>query len=289
MSKEVVIDENSGFCFGVINAIQTAEQYLQEHQSLYCLGDIVHNNEEVKRLEAMGLHIISKEEFLHLQDTTVLIRAHGEPPEIYRIAAENRIHLIDATCPVVLRLQKRIADEFRTSPKDKQILIFGKKGHAEVIGLLGQTENTGIVISSIDDLQHIDFQKPSKLYSQTTQSVELYMELIREIRSRYAAAGNETLFEYEDTICRKVSSRAKQIADFAERFDVILFVTGEKSSNGLYLYNICKQHNDRTYMLTHADQLDELDLSNAETVGVCGATSTPMWLMQRFAEKCAKM
>jgi 4-hydroxy-3-methylbut-2-enyl diphosphate reductase len=289
MPKEVVIDENSGFCFGVINAIQTAEKYLQEHQSLYCLGDIVHNNEEVNRLEAMGLRIISKEEFKNLKDTTVLIRAHGEPPEIYRIAEDNRIRLIDATCPVVLRLQKRISDEYRSASSEKQILIFGKKGHAEVIGLLGQTENTGIVISSLDDIQRIDFSKPSKLYSQTTQSVELYTQLIQEIKERYAAEGHEEMFEYVDTICRKVSSRAKQIADFAVRFDVILFVSGEKSSNGLYLYNICKTHNPQSYILTQLDQLEDIDLSHAQTIGICGATSTPMWLMQKVAEKCAKI
>ena len=289
MPKEVVIDENSGFCFGVINAIQTAENYLQEHQSLYCLGDIVHNNEEVNRLEAKGLHIISKEEFQNLKDTTVLIRAHGEPPEIYHIAEANGIRLIDATCPVVLRLQKRIADVYHSATSDKQILIFGKKGHAEVIGLLGQTDDSGIVLSSLDDIQRIDFGKPSKLYSQTTQSLELYNQLIDEIRKRYAAEGHEEMFEYEDTICRKVSSRAKQIADFAVRFDVILFVSGEKSSNGLYLYNICKSYNPHSYIITQLDQLEHIDLSHAQTIGICGATSTPMWLMQKVAEKCAKI
>lgn len=289
MPKEIVIDENSGFCFGVINAIQTAEKYLQEHQSLYCLGDIVHNNEEVNRLENMGLRIISKEEFQNLKDTTVLIRAHGEPPEIYRIAEKNRIHLIDATCPVVLRLQKRIADEYHSATSDKQILIFGKKGHAEVIGLLGQTDNAGIVISSFDDIQLIDFTKPSKLYSQTTQSVELYTQLIHKIKGRYAAEGHEEMFEFVDSICRKVSSRAKQIAEFASRFDVILFVSGEKSSNGLYLYNICKAHNPQSYILTQVDHLKSIDLSKAHSIGICGATSTPMWLMQQIAAECAKM
>lgn len=288
MPKEIVIDENSGFCFGVINAIRTAEQYLQEHQSLYCLGDIVHNNEEVNRLEAMGLQIISKEQFLQLHDTTVLIRAHGEPPEIYHIAEQNHIRLIDATCPVVLRLQKRIFDAYHTPNADRQILIFGKKGHAEVIGLLGQTDNTGIVLSSPADIERIDFTRPSIMYSQTTQSLELYNQLIEQIHSRYEAQGHGDWFEYEDTICRKVSSRAKQIAEFASRFDVILFVSGEKSSNGLYLYNICKQHNPRSYMLNQVDQLESLDLSDAETIGICGATSTPMWLMQEMASKCAE-
>lgn len=288
MPKQIVIDENSGFCFGVTNAISTAEKYLTEHHFLYCLGDIVHNNEEMSRLSALGLEIITHEQFKNLHDTTVLIRAHGEPPEIYRIAEQNRIRLIDATCPVVLRLQKRILDAYHTSGKDRQILIFGKKGHAEVIGLLGQTDNTGIVLSSSADIERIDFSRPSILYSQTTQSLELYNQLIEQIHARYEAQGHGEWFEFQDTICRKVSSRAKQIAEFATRFDVILFVSGEKSSNGLYLYNICKQHNPRSYMLTQVDQLANLDLSDAETIGICGATSTPMWLMQEIASKCAE-
>ena len=288
MPRKVVIDENSGFCFGVINAIQTAEDYLREHRSLFCLGDIVHNNEEVRRLEAMGLQIITHEQFKNLRDTAVLIRAHGEPPEVYRIAQENNIRLIDATCPVVLRLQKRIHDEYHTGNTPKQVLIFGKKGHAEVIGLLGQTDNTGIVISSPADIERIDFSRPSIIYSQTTQSVEEYFQLIDQVRKRYEAEGSPELFDYKDTICRKVASRAKQIADFATRFDAILFVSGEKSSNGLYLYNICKQHNPRSFFLTGVDQLRTLDLADAESIGICGATSTPMWLMQELAAECAK-
>ena len=288
MPKTVVIDENSGFCFGVINAIQTAEDYLREHHSLFCLGDIVHNNEEVRRLSEMGLQIITHEQFKNLKDTSVLIRAHGEPPEVYQIAKKNRIRLIDATCPVVLRLQKRILDEYHSGTAPKQILIFGKKGHAEVIGLLGQTENTGIVISSPEDIDRIDFSLPSTIYSQTTQSVEEYNQLIDRIYKRYEAEGHAELFEYKDTICRKVASRAKQIADFATHFDVILFVSGEKSSNGLYLYNICKQHNPHSYLLTGVDQLKDINLSEADSIGICGATSTPMWLMQEIAAECAK-
>jgi len=288
MAKQVVIDENSGFCFGVTNAINTAEKYLTEHHFLYCLGDIVHNNEEMSRLSALGLEIITHEQFKNLHNTTVLIRAHGEPPEIYRIAEQNHIRLIDATCPVVLRLQKRILDAYHTSGKDRQILIFGKKGHAEVVGLLGQTDNTGIVLSSIADIECIDFSRPSILYSQTTQSLELYNQLIDQIHSRYKSQGHDDWFEFHDTICRKVSSRAKQIAEFATRFDVILFVSGEKSSNGLYLYNICKEHNPQSHMITQVDQVESLDLSKTETIGICGATSTPMWLMQEIAAKCAK-
>ncbi len=287
MPRTVVIDENSGFCFGVINAIRTAEKHLGEQHFLYCLGDIVHNNEEVRRLSNLGLHIISHEQFRELHDTTVLIRAHGEPPEIYRLAEQNHIHLIDATCPVVLKLQQRIHDEYHTGEPGKQILIFGKKGHAEVVGLLGQTDNTGIVISTPEDIERIDFSRPSKLYSQTTQSLEQYNELIGRIRARYEADGHSEWFSYADTICRKVSSRAKQIAEFATRYDVILFVSGEKSSNGLYLYNICKQHNPRTFLLTSADQLDEVPMGENDSIGVCGATSTPMWLMEDIAARCA--
>lgn len=286
MARKVVIDENSGFCFGVINAIRTAEEHLREHPFLYCLGDIVHNSEEVRRLTSMGLRIITNEQLRELRDTTVLIRAHGEPPETYRLAEQNHIRLIDATCPVVLRLQKRIHDEFCTGG-DKQILIFGKKGHAEVVGLLGQTDNTGIVISSPDDIVRIDFSRPSKLYSQTTQSLERYNDLIRLIRTRYEADGHADWFSFEDTICRKVASRARQIADFAARHDVILFVSGEKSSNGMYLYNICKEHNPRSFLLSRTEQLNEVPIGDNDTVGVCGATSTPMWLMEEIAARCA--
>ena len=286
MARKVVIDENSGFCFGVINAIRTAEEHLREHPFLYCLGDIVHNSEEVLRLTSMGLRIITNEQLRDLRDTTVLIRAHGEPPETYHLAEENRIRLIDATCPVVLRLQKRIHDEYRNGG-DKQILIFGKKGHAEVVGLLGQTDNTGIVISSSEDIKRIDFSRPSKLYSQTTQSLERYNDLIRLIRTRYEAAGHADWFSFEDTICRKVASRARQIADFATHHDVILFVSGEKSSNGMYLYNICKEHNPRSFLLSRTEQLAEVPIGENDTVGVCGATSTPMWLMEEIAARCA--
>ena len=288
MPKNIVVDQNSGFCFGVINAIRTAEKYLMEHNTLYCLGDIVHNSEEVQRLSDMGLQIIDYEQFKSLKDTTVLIRAHGEPPETYRIAEENNIRLIDATCPVVLKLQKRILGEHQNNTSGKQILIYGKKGHAEVVGLLGQTGNTGIVISSPEDIDCIDFSRPSILYSQTTQSLENYRKLIDTIQSRYQSVGHADWFEHEDTICGKVSSRAKQIADFASSFDVILFVSGEKSSNGLYLYNICKEHNPQSFFLTNVGQLQQIDLSHADSIGICGATSTPMWLMQQVANKCAE-
>lgn len=275
----VTIDENSGFCFGVIHAIQTAEEYLHSHDTLYCLGDIVHNNEEVTRLTSIGLRVIDYDQYTHLRDTTVLIRAHGEPPTTYQLAKDNNITLIDATCPVVLKLQQRIRDH-HNSTCDKQILIFGKKGHAEVIGLMGQTGNNGIVISSLEEIERIDFNKPAMLYSQTTQSLDEYYKLIELIRERYKRCGNENLFEFADTICRKVANRAEEIATFAKQHDAIIFVSGEKSSNGLYLFDVCKKNNPHSYMISQSAQIEQLQLQFYHSIGICGATSTPMWLMQ---------
>jgi len=282
----ITIDENSGFCFGVIHAIRTAEEYLQAHHSLYCLGDIVHNNEEVKRLTDIGLRVITPEQFRMLHDTTVLIRAHGEPPATYQIARENRITLIDATCPVVLKLQQRIHD-FHLSPEnhDKQILIFGKKGHAEVVGLMGQADNNVLVLSSVEEIDKIDYNRPAMLYSQTTQSLEQYYDLIERIQRRYEACGHGSMFHYADTICRKVANRATQIAEFARQHDTILFVSGEKSSNGLYLFDICRKANSDSHMVSHVSQLESIDFTNRERIGICGATSTPMWLMEEFKAK----
>lgn len=277
----VTIDENSGFCFAVIHAIQTAEEYLQSHDTLYCLGDIVHNNEEVKRLTSIGLKVINYEQFAALHDTTVLIRAHGEPPTTYRLAEENNITLIDATCPVVLKLQQRIRN-FHNDPgtHDKQVLIFGKKGHAEVIGLMGQTGNNGIVISNLDEINLIDFTRPAMLYSQTTQSLDEYYKLINLIKEQYEARGNAALFDFADTICRKVANRAEEIASFAQQHDAIIFVSGEKSSNGLFLFDICRKNNPHSYMISQSVQIEELQLEPFLNIGICGATSTPMWLMQ---------
>lgn len=281
----ITIDDNSGFCFGVIHAIQTAEEYLQTHETLYCLGDIVHNNEEVKRLTNIGLRVISFEQFQQLRDTTVLIRAHGEPPLTYQTARQNNITLIDATCPVVLRLQQRIRDFHQLAANaGKQILIFGKQGHAEVIGLMGQADNQVIVISSVDEIDKIDYTRPSMLYSQTTQSLEQYYQLIGLIQQRYQALGNGQLFEFADTICRKVANRAIEIAEFSKQHDTILFVSGEKSSNGLYLFDVCKKNNPRTFLISNTVQIEDLDLHGIESIGICGATSTPMWLMEEIAK-----
>ena len=280
----ITIDKDSGFCFGVINAIRTAEEYLSQHQHLYCLGDIVHNNEEVKRLAAKGLEVVSNEQFGQLHDTTVLIRAHGEPPETYQTALRNNIKLIDATCPVVLHLQQNIKKKYESSNPEQQILIYGKKGHAEVTGLLGQTQHNGIVISSSEDLNLIDYTKPAALYSQTTQSLEDYFQLIETIKQRYAALQHKELFEYHDTICRLVANRSQHIREFASQHDTILFVSGEKSSNGLYLYDICKKSNPRSYFISRIEQLQQHQFQPGESIGICGATSTPMWLMEQIRQ-----
>lgn len=285
----ITIDKDSGFCFGVINAIKTAEEYLSQHSHLYCLGDIVHNNEEVKRLSDKGLQVVTNEQFSQLHDTTVLIRAHGEPPETYQLAQQNNITLIDATCPVVLHLQHNIKKDFEKSCRQRQILIFGKKGHAEVTGLLGQTQRNGIVISTKEDLQNIDFQKPAILYSQTTQSLEDYYHLIEIIKERYEEAGHRDFFDYHDTICRLVANRAHHIQQFASQYDMILFVSGEKSSNGLYLFDICKKNNSQSFFISHIEQLQTIDFSSVQSIGICGATSTPMWLMESVQKSVTQL
>lgn len=285
---KVTIDENSGFCFGVIHAIEQAEYYLSQYNHLYCLGDLVHNNEEMKRLTAQGLEVISYDQFKHLTNTRVLIRAHGEAPEIYEIARQNKVELIDATCRVVLGLQKHIKKSIENEDfANGQILIFGKKGHAEVIGLLGQTDNKGFVIDSPRDVEKIDCSKPAILYSQTTQNLEKYSEIVNLIRQKYAEKGNEHLFVYYDTICRRVVNRAKEIQEFAAQYDKIIFVSGEKSSNGLYLFDLCKKINPNSFFISVVKQLDDIPFLSHDCIGICGATSTPMWLMKEV-EKYVK-
>lgn len=282
----IEIDQDSGFCFGVVSAIKRAEEELERHQRLYCLGDIVHNSEEVNRLTKKGLHVISHEEFKHLQNAKVLFRAHGEPPAIYRLAAENRIEVIDATCPIVLRLQKKIAEGYKEMNACKgQILIYGKKGHAEVIGLEGQTENTALVISSPDDLSNVDYEHPIRLYAQTTMSRDGYDEIIREIKKNMRTKD----FIAFDTLCQKVSNRVAQLQDFSKRYDVIIFVSGKNSSNGQYLYHLCKQTNPWTCFISTPEEL-RLDMwLNSKSIGICGATSTPMWLMEAVRAKIKEM
>lgn len=272
---QVTIDQNSGFCFGVLYAIQMAEDELEENGQLYCLGDIVHNNKEIERLTAKGLKIINHEELKQLKNTTVLIRAHGEPPETYKIAIENNLTLIDASCPVVLKLQHRVKTAFDLGT---QILIYGEPGHAEVNGLLGQTKNQAIVIKNIQDLDKVDFSRPVTLFSQTTKSTKEFYEIAEEIQKR------QVQFKANDTICRQVSNRDIQLREFAKKFDVIIFVSGKKSSNGKVLHKVCQSVNPRSYFISEVEELNPEWFQNCKTVGVCGATSTPMWLMEQVAE-----
>lgn len=275
---KIEIDQGSGFCFGVTRAINKAEEELAQRNTLYCLGDIVHNGKECDRLKKMGLITIGHEEFEHLKDTKVLLRAHGEPPETYHKAQKNGIEIIDATCPVVLYLQERIRKEYASLKSDeKQIVIYGKEGHAEVLGLVGQTEGKAIVIETPDDISKLDLNKDISLYSQTTKPLDGFREIVRYIGTHIAPTAT---FKYYDTICRQVANRMPHIREFASRHDVILFVCGKKSSNGRVLFNECKSINSRAYMIDSADEIDFTWLDNCDSVGICGATSTPKWLME---------
>lgn len=284
----ITIDDNSGFCFGVTTAIQTAERELQKGP-LFCLGDIVHNGQEVERLDKLGLETIDYDDLRTLHNVRVLLRAHGEPPSTYHIAKRNNIEIIDASCPVVLHLQKRIRDTYQAhygKNTGAQIVIFGKKGHAEVIGLEGQTNNTAIVIESIHDLDLLDFARPIYLFSQTTKSVEEFEQIVAEIKRR-KAKGEEAVFEYHNTICRNVANRVKRLQDFARSNDVVIFVGGQKSSNAKVLYHNCLEVNSCTIFVSSASDLTPEILQlchNAERVGICGATSTPKWLMESVSE-----
>ncbi|OFX77713.1 MAG: 4-hydroxy-3-methylbut-2-enyl diphosphate reductase [Bacteroidetes bacterium GWE2_29_8] len=276
------IDPNSGFCFGVVNAIKMVEKTLESNGKLYCLGDIVHNNTEVERLKKKGLIIIDHSEFEKLKDCKVLIRAHGEPPSTYQIAKKNNIQIIDATCPVVLKLQKKIKKGYDDRSEEKnQIVIYGKKKHAEVIGLEGQTDNNAIIINSIEDIQQIDFTKSINLYSQTTQSTKGLEDIIFAIKEKIKTQkiGKLINFKYYDTICRQVANREPQLQLFAKQHELILFVSGKDSSNGLFLYEVCKKVNPKTYFISTDCDIEYNWLKNVKSIGICGATSTPMWLM----------
>ena len=280
---EVKIDDNAGYCFGVVKAIGAAEEELGRSGSLYCLGDIVHNSAEVERLKSKGLCVIDHERLGRLSDCKVLIRAHGEPPSTYRVARERGIELFDATCPIVLALQGRIRrgyEEMRS--RNGQIVIFGKPGHAEVIGLNGQTDGSAIIVSREDELEHIDLQRPIRLYSQTTKSREEYQRLIANIRSRLPEGAD---FVAYDTICNRVANRAKELEAFARGVDLLLFVAGANSSNGHYLYEYCRKVQPSTYLIGRADEVCSQWLEGAQSVGISGATSTPRWLMEEVAEK----
>ena len=280
----VVIDENAGFCFGVVKAIAAAEEQLSSSNSLYCLGDIVHNNEEVQRLSQMGLHVIDHEAMGQLQGATVLIRAHGEPPSTYELAERSGIRLIDATCPIVLTLQKKVRDGYQEMQKvGGQVVIFGKKGHAEVIGLNGQTNNSAIIVSSPDDTEAINSSRPIRLYSQTTKSREDYSVLIENIRASIVKAGvAEPDFVAYNTICSRVSNRATQLEAFAKNVDVVIFVSGANSSNGHYLYEYCRNVKKNTYMISSPEELRREWVDGMDRIGITGATSTPRWLMEEI-------
>ncbi len=279
--KSIEIDKGSGFCFGVVNAIQKAEEELARGATLYCLGDIVHNAHEVERLRAIGLITIDHEQFKQLRHAKVLLRAHGEPPETYEIAKQNDIEIIDATCPVVLQLQRKIKKQYQTSvPEQSQILIFGKNGHAEVNGLVGQTQGDAIVIETLADLDAVDFTKPIHLYAQTTKSVDQFKLIIEEIQNRLQEGATLSFF---DTICRQVANRIPNIRTFAAQHDLILFVSGKKSSNGKVLFEHCLQANPNSHMISDPSEIDLNLIKQAKHIGICGATSTPKWLMDQVA------
>lgn len=282
----IEIDKDSGFCFGVTAAIGKAEQHLASDGSLYCLGDIVHNSDEVERLQAKGLHTITHSQLEDLHDVNVLLRAHGEPPSTYDLARKNNIHIIDATCPVVLKLQQRIKSACNRTDRQPQIVIYGKLGHAEVNGLVGQTDGRAIVVEDIAGLDKIDFTRDIALYSQTTKSLEGFRTIIEEIKKRKSP---EAHFESFDTICRRVSNRVQHLKQFAADHEVILFVAGSKSSNGKILFNHCLEINPRSYLLSNATHLQPEWIDSVESIGICGATSTPRWLMEQVRDRAEKI
>lgn len=273
---QVDIDQHSGFCFGVVYAIEMAEEILDQEGYLYCLGDIVHNDEEVKRLTQKGLKIIDHGDLYGLRDEKVLIRAHGEPPSTYQLAIQNNLTLIDASCPVVLKLQNRIKNSF---DKEEPIYIYGKHGHAEVIGLLGQTNNEAVVFQDINELDLPSLPKNLTLYSQTTKSTDKFYEINQTLRE------NGISVNTNDTICRQVSNRDKELREFVSRFDKVIFVSGTKSSNGKVLFNVCKERNANTYFVSNPNELEDGWFNFGDRVGICGATSTPMWLMEQVKER----
>ncbi len=276
---KIEIDQGSGFCFGVTRAIGKAEEELAKDDQLYCLGDIVHNGRECDRLGQMGLVTINHEQMRQMHDAKVLLRAHGEPPSTYELARERSINLIDATCPVVLHLQERIKREYDADPEHrKQIVIFGKNGHAEVLGLVGQTEETAIIIESADEVEKLDFTRDICLYSQTTKPLDEFRKIVNYVQQHISP---EATFTYYDTICRQVANRMPNIRSFALRHDAVLFVCGKKSSNGRVLFNECRKANPRSYLIDTADEIDVRWLQDCDSIGICGATSTPKWLMEQ--------
>lgn len=295
MFLQIEIDDNAGFCFGVVKAIGTAEEELARTGTLYCLGDIVHNNAEVQRLNQKGLQVTDHAQLSSLAGQKILIRAHGEPPSTYRRAEELGIRLIDATCPIVLALQQKIRkgyDEMRQLTPSGQVVIFGKPGHAEVIGLCGQTDNSAIVVSSPDDIEAIDLSRPIRLYSQTTKSKEEYNLLIKNLELRIKSVMREVpegRFVAYDTICNRVANRAVQLEDFARSVDIVLFVSGKGSSNGHYLYEYCKNVQPNTRLVSDIREIEPSWFRAVQRVGITGATSTPRWLMESVADAINKL
>ncbi len=276
---QVVIDDKAGFCFGVVNAIQKAESLLAKGEQIYCLGDIVHNNQEIARLEKLGMKTISHREYFKLNNCKVLLRAHGEPPQTYRYAKENQIELIDGTCPVVLKLQQRVHQGFdEIQSKNGQLVLLGKKGHAEITGLDGQTGNKAIIVETEADLNALDPQKPTLIFSQTTKSLEDFAKLSEKIKKQVEA---ETIIK--DTICRQVAHRVPRMTEFAAKFDVILFIGGKKSSNGKALYQVCKSVNPNSYFISDTREFDPSWTQGCASVGITGATSTPRWQMEELS------
>lgn len=274
---QIEIDNGSGFCFGVTTAIKKAEEELAAGKTLYCLGDIVHNGMECERLKQLGLVTINHEEMKQLHGVKVLLRAHGEPPSTYEMARENDIEIIDATCPVVLQLQRRIKKQYDACP-EAQIVIFGKPGHAEVLGLVGQTESKAIVIANVEEVKRLDFTRDIYLYSQTTKSLDEFHRIIEYIQEHISP---EATFKSFDTICRQVANRMPNISAFATRHDLVLFVCGRKSSNGKVLFNECKSVNPNSHLIEGPEEIKKEWLDGVRTIGICGATSTPKWLMEQ--------
>ena len=282
---KIEIDNGSGFCFGVTTAIKKAEEELAKGSTLYCLGDIVHNGMECERLKMLGLITITQEDMETLHDAKVLLRAHGEPPETYELAKRNNIEIIDATCPVVLQLQRRILKQYETCP-DAQIVIFGKPGHAEVLGLVGQTQSHAIVVAHFEDVMNLDFNRDIYLYSQTTKSLDEFHRIIDYIQSHISP---KATFKSFDTICRQVANRMPNVSSFASRHDLVLFVCGRKSSNGRVLYDECRRVNNNSRLIEGPEEIMPEWLDNIGTIGICGATSTPKWLMEQCRDAIVKL
>ena len=283
----IEIDDKSGFCFGVVRAITEAESALSDGGEVSSLGDIVHNRMEVQRLEALGLKTVTHSDLPTLGGKRLFIRAHGEPPRTYRTARELGIEIIDATCPVVARLQRRVVEAYEEmAPRGGQVVILGKRGHAEVVGLTGQVEDRAIVVERKEDLEQIDFTRPVFFLSQTTQSIALFEQLGDEILRRHASPDEVRIV---DTICRQVSGREQHLEGFAARFDVVIFVCGRKSSNGKVLFEVCRRTNPRTYNIEEAGELDPAWLEGVSSVGICGATSTPKWLMEQVRDRIIEL